>query len=185
MADDFRIRGVDVIGLGSRARIFRNVRTFEAALADLENNKYSRRSLYFAQLSQYLPYFPKAQILMLTAEDMQKAPQQTMQTVFRFLEVSDTFSSPKFYHMQHRSVYKRRKNGVGKWLQASRVGKFVDALPPELRWHTKKLVYCPFSHEIERPTLPAQLRARLADYLRDDIRLLREFIRQDFADWSV
>jgi len=97
----------------------RENRTIEDALSNLDSNPYVCNSEYYMQLEQYLNYFPKTNILIITAEDLHSHRRKTLQKVFRFLEVDDNFYSPKFLDVKHRSIEKGRKNRIGlilKWL---------------------------------------------------------------------
>jgi len=58
------------------------------------------------QLEQYLEYFPKSNILIVTLDDLHHYRQQTLQKIFKFLNVDETFSSPKFLTIQHKSMKK-------------------------------------------------------------------------------
>lgn len=71
-------------------------RPFAAALADFDRNPYLCRSLYHAQLEQYLAHYPRTQLLVLFHEDLRDRRRATLQRVFRFLEVDDRFESPAF-----------------------------------------------------------------------------------------
>lgn len=160
-------------------------RTLEDALWEMENNKYVSRSRYYIQLEQYLSYFPKSQILILAMEDLHRYRQATLQKIFRFLEVDETFYSPKFSEIKHKSAQKRRKNRIGRFLKHLSETNAAKIFSTDLRMKVGRILYLPFSAKIKRPVPDEKLRAKLADYLRDDIRRLREYSDCDFKDWSV
>ncbi len=160
-------------------------KTIAAALANLDENIYIYISKYYMQLEQYLKYFPKSNILIITMEYLSSHRQQTLQQVFRFLDVDDSFYSRKFSIIQHKSTYKRRKNRIGLSLAQTPVMDIVERLPFTIRGKAKILLYLPFSRKIERPTLDENLRAALIDSLKDDINRLREYTGRNFEDWCV
>lgn len=160
-------------------------RTIVDALTDLDNNPYICRSKYYMQLGQYLNYFPKTNILIITQEDLYSHHQQTLQQVFRFLNVDDSFYSRKFSSMRHESKYKRRKNCIGWFLTRMPGMNIVNRLPSDIQWHFERLLYLLFSHGIEWPTLDESLREELIDHLRDDINRLREYTGCDLEGWCV
>ena len=163
----------------------RENRTITEALTNLDNNIYVCYSKYYMQLSQYLKYFPKANILIITMEYLSSHRQQTLQQVFRFLDVDDSFYSHKFSKIKHKSIYNRRKNRFGVLLSRTPIMNIVKRLPFAIRGPTKVLLYYPFSRKTERPMLDDNLRAALIDYLKDDINRLREYTGRDFDDWCV
>ena len=152
---------------------------------DFNNNIYVCRSKYYMQLEQYLNYFSKSNILITTLEDLYSHRLQTLQEVFRFLDVDDSFYNRKFFKIKHKSNYKRRKNLIGLAISQIPGINIVERLPFDIREKVKTLIYFPFSHKIERPVLENNLRQELIDYLRDDINCLREFTCYNFESWCV
>lgn len=160
-------------------------RELSDALNNFENNPYITRSRYYMQIEQYLNHFPKSSILIITLEDLHKNTQQTLQQVFRFLKVDDSFYSRKFSSMRHKSSDKRGKNGFGLFLTKKFGTKIFEQLPSDWLWHAERLLYLPFSHRIERPVLNGTLWNELIKYLRADINRLRTYTGYDFVDWCV
>lgn len=162
----------------------RENRDISEAFKDLETNIYTCRSKYYMQLEQYLKYFPKTNILIITTEDL-NYNRKTLQKIFRFLKVDDSFYSNKFLLTWHKSKYKRRKTRFGLRLERSPIMRSVQMLPFEIRGAVEKLLYLPFSNKVERPVLDEKLRQRLIDFLKDDIRHLREYTGCNFEYWSM
>jgi hypothetical protein len=69
---------------------------FDVAAADLYQSYYVVCSLYHLQIQRYLEYFPLSRMFLLTLEELQARPRQTMRAMFRFLGVDDSFYSPDF-----------------------------------------------------------------------------------------
>ena len=163
----------------------REDRRFADALTDPPDNRYVAGSRYHMQLQQYPQWFPRAAILVITQEDLYWRRRETMREVFGFLGVDDRFDSWRFRSVRHRSKYKRRQTQFGTAL-AERVGdRALARLPPEVRWHAKKLLYWPFSTAVSRPSVTPEVRRRLADAVRADIAQLRTCVGRDFPDWTI
>lgn len=160
-------------------------RTISNALVNLENNDYVSRSQYFMQVEQYLSYFPASNILIITLEDLMHHRLETLQTVFRFLNVNASFQSQQFQRIKHPSNLKRRNNWLGQFMARTFGTTVIDRLPPKFRWKIKLILYRPFSHKIERPQLDEGLQAQLMAYLKDDINRLRDFTGRSFESWCV
>lgn len=146
---------------------------------------YLDRSRYFMQLEQYLPFYPKANILVVEQENLRRHRQQTLRRVFEFLEVDARFHDLRYNRTLHRSAQKRRKTRAGQWLATTWPMRLVARLPHRLRWLIERPLYWPLSQPVERPTLPAALQCEIEHALRDDARQLRAFTGEAFETWSV
>src|SRR5687768_6479955 len=71
-------------------------RSIAEVLSNLDDNHYVAASQYYRQLEQYLNYYPRERILILTAEELKTQPQATLKTIFKFLDVDDSFYSPEY-----------------------------------------------------------------------------------------
>ncbi|MCF6185590.1 MAG: sulfotransferase domain-containing protein, partial [Bacteroidales bacterium] len=58
-------------------------------LQNFENNHYVQTSRYYYQISQYLKFFKKEQILIIKSEDLLADRLNTLNEVFRFLSVNE------------------------------------------------------------------------------------------------
>jgi len=142
-------------------------------------------SKYFMQLEQYFPFYIKSRILIITLEELIAHKIDTLKKVFRFLNVDDTFTSPKFSSIHNSSSKLRKKTRVGRKLSQTSLMKKIHALPVHRRWYLEHLLYYLFSGRIRRPQLTDGLRHELTNMLRDDINTLREFTGRDFNTWNL
>ncbi|MEA5619323.1 sulfotransferase [Cronbergia sp. UHCC 0137] len=163
----------------------REDRTITEALADIEDNFYVSRSQYYRQLKQYLLYFAKSNILVLTTEELFNFPQITLQKICRFLGVTDNVDMIKYNKKLHLSIHKSKKNNIGKYISKLPVINQINRLPSNIRFHINRIIYFPFSSPVEKPVLNQELRIRLNNYLKDDIKCLREYTGRDFEEWSL
>ena len=160
-------------------------RKIEDALSQLDNNLYVLRSMYFMQLEQFLVYFPKSNILIITLEDLYNQRIQTLQKIFRFLDVDEDFYSPRFQIIKHDSKEKGRKNRIGLFLKRMSETNFAKIFSTDMRMNIGKILYIPFSTKFERPLLTDEIKDKLVKHLKDDINQLREYTGSDFDSWSV
>jgi hypothetical protein len=137
------------------------------------------------QLEQYLQYFSRSNILIVTQEELQSDRRQTLRKVFRFLGVDESFYCQKFLSDRHKSSDKRRNKPTGIFLSQIPLMILVKKLHPEIQWHLEKLLFLPFSQKIERPILNEELRQKLIDKLKDDTDRLRQFTGRDFENWCL
>jgi len=149
------------------------------------HNAYARRSRYFMQLQQYLKYFSSSSILIITAEDLLNERRKTLENVFAFLDVDETFYSPKFDNIKHGSGGRRRKNRIGLLLKELAESNIAKMFSTDTRMKIGQVVELAFSTKIARPALDESLRAELVRFLKEDIDRLREFTGSDFSAWCI
>lgn len=160
-------------------------RTFAQALEDFQDNTYLNLSRYSLQLEQYLNYFPRSNILIITTEELDNSPDKTLQTIFDFLNIEHYSLSSAISKKLHKSEFKRRKTDLGVRLSETQLLKAVGRLPPQIRYKAQKIIYFPFSKKIDTPTVTSELRQRIIDYLREDINILKQYTGLDFKEWCV
>lgn len=162
-------------------------RTLSEALDDLKNSQYVCNSKYYTQLKQYLEFYPEASIFITITEELKRQPEQTLQKIFRFLDIDDSFSHVGFTERHHVSSKERRlKNQLGIFLTKrfgqSRVkDKIRSALPSFIDRAYRSMS----SGKVEKPVLDDQLRQALINELKYDIGQLRAYTGNKFEYWCL
>jgi hypothetical protein len=149
------------------------------------SSRYVDISLYYTQVSRYLPYFDRSRILIVSSEDLQARRLETLQEVFRFLDVDDTFSSPAFSDRLNEAGEHRLRTATGLRIEQLNRLPFVKVIPRRWRIAAGRVIYRPFSTRATKPRLSDDLRRVLADRLRDDVNRFREWTGRPFAEWPV
>ena len=167
-------------GVGFESRTFQEVVSGPNRSTQLLN-----RSKYYMQLEQFLSYFKRSSILIITLEGLKDQPMETLGNVFRFLEVDSNLNSAKFSIAHNSAKHHRRKTKAGMFLKQAAVMRKIRQLPPQKRLHLEHLIYYPFSRRVEEPQLNDSLRGELIDYVQDDVALLRKFTGHRFENWCV
>ncbi len=153
-------------------------------VSDFESSQLVQTSRYFMQLRRYLRYFPSSSILTIPQEELKHARQQTLQRIFRFLGVDESFTSPEFERLRHDSSKQRQKTRAGAVVEhvvGQVVGKRSAARLAARAPHFTKV---PFTRSYTRPLLDESLRAELVEYLRPDVERLREHTGLALDRWS-
>jgi len=164
----------------------RETRSFVKALTPIDDsNPYVAQCKYFMQLEQYLAFFARSNILVITVDDLRTDRIKTLSRIFRFLGVDDSFYSPRFFLKWNETRYKRKKSGLGFHLAQLPVTKIIGLLPFETRGAVEKLIYYPFSRKIKKPIMPENLRQALIEFLKEDIDRLRDFTGYELENWRV
>lgn len=160
-------------------------RGIDDALSGFEDdNRFTNRSRYAMQLEQYLEYYDRDRILVVTSERLRRRRDETLAAIFRFLEVDDRFTSRAFRRERHVSRHKRRKNRVGVALKKLSETRTARLFPSEFRRVVGRIAYVPFSRPIERSAPSEALLQRLDEHLADDIARLRRLTGESFPEWE-
>jgi hypothetical protein len=149
---------------------------------------YSYPSRYALQIEQYLRVLDREQILLVTSEDLRDNRAATLSRVHRFLGVDDDISSRPELDLEHnRSDAKRMPRPTVRRLRtlAARHG---------WNWRPVRLLAA-LEHSgsplatttiaVAHRTMPAELRARLAEMLRPDMERLVQWMPAGFDGWGV
>ncbi len=157
----------------------------QEALSDPGKNAFVARSQYYMQLTQFLEFYPKSNILIITHEDLLLNRRETLERIFRFLEVDDTFHSPRFKSVRHKSEDKRIRNKVGRFLINIPNALRLERLSPVLAHNIGYALSFPFSRAVTRPQIDVSLRRTLVEKLEADTNRLRAFTGRTLEEWSV
>jgi hypothetical protein len=150
----------------------------------MDDTRYIRRSKYFMQLQQYLPYFSKSNMLVLTQEDLFQRRQATLQRIFRFLGVDDRFESEGFGRLIHESNVKDTKNWLGLALARGRERGILQRLPASVREPASRVVRSLVTTKVKKPALDDQTRKQIVAILSEDLEQFKAFTATDFTEWS-
>lgn len=157
----------------------------EAIWYHKRRDRYLDRSKQYMQLEQYLEYFPKSKILLISQEALKENRCETLRKVFRFLEVDENFNTNRFDKTLHNSAEKRQYNRIGKLVLGDTFRKKIAKLPERPRWIIETKVVRPFTRSIERPVIEEDLKRRLIDYFQEDVERLRAFTGEKFERWCL
>lgn len=118
-------------------------------------------SRYFMQIEHYLPYFSRDQFHIVCSEEMRDNRKATLQDVFRFIGVDDSFYTRDYDKVHHSTETKARK-------LKTRPKRNM----PEL------------TGDFVQETLDPELKQRLIAYFRPDVQALKAFSGQSFSKWQ-
>lgn len=160
-------------------------RDFRGVIDDLEGSDYILSSSYFHQLSAYLEFFPAEQIQILTLEELIRDKVGTIQKVFRFLGVDDSFVGRDWALVHNRSVDKFDRNILGRVMRTVPFKSQLKPLVPELVATAYSRVTARKPESRFRPVLSEEKVAEIRSLLREDMERLREIAGRDFSEWSI
>lgn len=157
-----------------------------------ENPIYVDYSRYAMQLDRYLDHFPREQLLVITAEGLRGDRLSTIRAVYEFLGARPAHVPSDvdrvFYETRHRAP----RSPVPVWLRkglkrhlpaAKRAKELENNLIRAIRGLRRSSEAPPPLPE--RLVIPDDVRAELADTLREDVGRLRSFLGPGFDGWGI
>jgi hypothetical protein len=171
-----------------RVAIGTETASFERAVRD--NPIYTDWSRYATQVDQYLEFFSRSHLLIVTSEELRHSRLKTMRRIYSFLGVDSEYIpgilDREFLRTDERAIYfpavgKLRHALKHRWPSSKRAKEFIDsALPRSIL----RVARPRNAQEKSRP-ISDQLRSDLEDLLKDDVRRLRAHMGDGFDGWGI
>lgn len=143
---------------------------------------YIARSLYFAQLEQFLHFYERERIFVLDQTDLRDRRVETLNRVFSFLGIDAAFTDESFVEESATTSKLRRPTALGRI--ARRWRRSANGAVPGSLFELAE-AHLPLSRPIPAPNLRHHLPPDVLERLRVDAGRLREFTGRSFADWSI
>ena len=126
---------------------------------------------------------PRSELL-ATAEEVRKSREPSLRRIFKFLGVDNSWSDPIFHREFHQTAERQVRRPI--FQRASNL-KFYRAIRRLTPWSLKKLVRPLVYGRLKdiRASIPEELRLRLTDILRDDVRRLYRYLDGSFDGWGI
>lgn len=158
----------------------RERRPVERAL--LEEPRYLDGSRYAMQIERYLEHFPKERLLVITSEELRSRRNATIRRAFEFMGVDPTFESPTLHH--EYNITERAPRALDRVIHRVPGFRTMAAATPD---PVKRLAARLTSRRVDPKdsTVSAEIRRRLEELLRDDVRRLRTYTAEDFDGWGI
>lgn len=146
---------------------------------------YLAASRYALQVEQYLEYFRREQILVLTSEQLRDLRADTLHKVYEFLGVDPTWTDGnhdrEYNESNTKRIPRRFAPPVTRLLWVSR------HTPDSVKRPLGKLYRRLGMRGVQpnRASFSEEFRYQLEELLRDDIRRLRSYMGKDFDGWGL
>jgi hypothetical protein len=168
--------------LGKWARL-----PFSEVLADFDDPGHPVvcPSRYATQLEQYLALFPKEQVMVVDQHDLKHRRVETLQAIFRFLQVDEGFTSPEFTDELNTHSQKSRAWSSYSLVRRTLLACGANRIPASTRGRIGQALRSVFSRPIPKPTIDESVRPRLTEHLRDEAERLRNLTGEELPSWGV
>jgi hypothetical protein len=171
-------------------RVASGAETAPIESAVFENPIYLDYSRYALQIDQYLDYFPRDQLLVVTSEALRHERESTMREVYEFLGVAPDFRAPtlvqEFYKTEQRRTYPPLVWAARRTLKrcfpsTKRAKEWVDT-----RRRRKPDAPAAATATVERDDpISGPLRHQLEELLGGDVHRLRAHLGEPFDGWGI
>ena len=149
---------------------------------------YVQRGLYYQQIKEYLDFFPKEKLKVLIFDDLKHDPELFLREIYTYLGVDEDFKPgilnrkenarkppPRFMQLYNplREAY----------MSVVRQKPEVEVFVQKLR---RKGYLAPFDAVMrggQYPKLTSEIEFSLANFFREDVRQLSEFLDRDLSHW--
>lgn len=166
-----------------RTKAGHEIREFSETLSNLENETSAWQGRYYYQLSQYLRFFPKNQILVISFDQLKFNTEAVVQELYDFLgvQIINLEGSSAEIHNAAGTIY--RKNSFGLALL-----RFYHSYVEQknIPFRLKKL-FTDMANwggtPVEKPRPTPEQKRLLADFYREDCRKLSETFAVQTSHW--
>ena len=163
----------------------KELRDINKALENTIDNPYIEYSRYWLQLSQYLEYYPKENIFLLTSEELRGQPAETLGKLFEFIGVDSGFEPEEEVNIHTRSE-KKQWNLAGRLIKRSPAlfnyyNYYLSKMPYAARKVSERLV----SKTIDNPQITERTLSRLTRILAPDVEKLGKYVGKDMNMWEL
>jgi len=142
---------------------------------------YVRTGFYHEQLSRYYKLFRPEQISVYLYEDLKENPLGMMQSIFRFLEVNDTFVPDT--SLKHNVARVPKSRALLAFIK--KPNPLKAALKPFLPERLRLRIGVSLRNRnlTKPPPMPESVREELTEAYREDVLKLQELIGRDLSGW--
>jgi Sulfotransferase domain len=153
------------------------------------DSQYVNRSKYWMQLQPYLEQFDRAQIEVISQEELHADREGTMRRAFEFAGVDPDFHSEQFDREWEKSSAKQgdKYQFMEKLIKLPGFRSFdrnFDRLPESMRWVVEKVVHDPEKPPAPKPVLPDDLLESLRGRFTEDAPAIQRFAGRQFPGWN-
>jgi hypothetical protein len=148
------------------------------------DSRYRDFSSYAMQISAYMEFFPREQLLVIQAEHLLDRRFEVAQQVCEFLGLSPFSTSLELDKEHHQTSEKRVPIPVlRRIIQTSAYRRASPWIPARVKRFGRRRLDRGVSPHLGE--ISDAVRDRLEDMIRDDVRALRSFMGPGFDDWGI
>jgi hypothetical protein len=141
--------------------------------------RYLEDGFYYKALQRYFTFFEPQQFHISLVEDLKEDPSGLMRSIYRHINVDDTFEPDMSYRHNVSGVV---RNPVLRflWTRSNKIRAMIRPLISERMRHA---AFEWVIRDLEKSRIPPKVRAELTEYYLQDILQLQDLLRRDLSHW--
>ncbi len=156
------------------AKIFQNKKRLD---------HYLFSSKYYWQISQYMEYYDREQLLIIPSDKLKEQRESTLEDIFKFLEVDSVLETDLLKKEFGTTDQRTKKGEIGKLIFDN---AFVNILKKSISADSKRRIKRLILPSLEKPTeIAPATRHKLEKKLKTDVEAFRSFSGQKFKEWTI
>jgi hypothetical protein len=146
------------------------------------SENYLKTSMYYMQITSFLEYFKKEQILVVSSEDLKTNRLEELNTIFNFLEV-DKLENNSIFDFESNTALEKKVPHVIKYSMPYRAGNKISPKMTEKigAFFSKTFL----KYQTEKPKLTDSEYKSLFSKLKPDIDKFRKLTGKEFPQWNI
>ena len=140
-----------------------------------------RNSMYYRSLQPYLARFPRSQIHFLFFDDIEHGGAAALTALCHFLGIEPLVQQMLVNEKVNPKEKSRLPSSLVRLLQSSGIARTLSRVLRTTLLGRK--LSGTLRRQTSYPPLPAALRARMAEYFRDDVEQLSRLVERDLRHW--
>jgi hypothetical protein len=155
---------------------------------DQEIWSFVRQGLYYKNISRFLEYFSRDQMLVLIQDDLIQSPDEFIKGVYCFLGVNDSFEPSILHEIHHGRKPRSKYSNIYKFLyNLSRIMRNNRSFGFKIFYLIKQKGWIERFHWVspqqDYPDLTPSARDEITKFLMEDIDLLSQWLGRDLSFW--
>ena len=140
------------------------------------DNGYINMGKYFMQVQQYLEYYSREEILIVTLESLIADQRNTLKSIFDFLGVNSNFYNKELYSRTLNEGSKKKKlSSISRILYPKLLRQY---LPYKLKLFAQR-----FGDNIEKPVINEENLSKIVNILKDDVAQFIQLTENNYKEW--
>lgn len=160
--------------------IGRERRSPEETLSNL-TSPYVARSRYGRAIEPFVDRFSPSRLFVITQEELLSRRRETVQAIYRFAGVDDSFWSPKVERERYGGSAAAGRRQLLRRLEGTPIMSVARRLPDEVKWWIDRALSTRSSPDV--PTINPSLRERLASHFLGDVARFTSLTGRAFPEW--
>jgi hypothetical protein len=154
----------------------------ERSKNNMDTDHYWKTSLYYYQISEYLKFFEKSQIHVLTLEDLKENRLKELNKIFSFLGLKELTDNNQFNYVKNDASSKQIPNFIKSQYWFRIMQKANKNLAEKIAYKLANSVYKKY---LKKPELSEIINQDIVDTVKKDALEFKKTFNIDISKWNL